>query len=163
MAADSLTYERFNPTEMKFFLKYLEILFTLAGLVVIFLAVLIFTPTGASPWQVAAIAATLVGIVHGLLFWLVRRRQREVRRAVIADVQAMLKDVISNQLTLILAMSNLREARAEEALRAGDYISRSVTTISEALRHLSDETLHSWMVKSRTTESTAPFPAGPSA
>jgi len=143
---------------MKFVLKYLEILFTLAGLAVIFIAVLAFTPRGASPWQVAAITATLVGIIHGALFWMIRRRQREVRRAVIGDVQAMLKDIINNQLALILAMSNLREERAEETLRAGDYISRSVTTISEALRHLSDESLHSWMAKYRVADSVAPFP-----
>jgi hypothetical protein len=147
---------------MKFILKYLEILFTLAGLAVIFLAVLIFAPTKASPWQVAAIAATLVGVVHGVLFWLIRRRQREVRRAVISDVQVMLKDIINNQLAVILAMTNLREAHSEETLRAGDYISRSVSAISEALKHMSDESLHTWMAKYRRTDSTAPFPPSPS-
>lgn len=145
---------------MKFVLKYLEILFTLAGLAVIFLAVLIFSPAIASPWKVAAVAATLVGVIHGVLFWLVRRRQREVRRAVIANVQDMLKDIISNQLALILAMSNLREERAEETLRAGDYIARSVSTISEALKHLSDESLQSWMSKYRTAETSSPFVPG---
>jgi len=148
---------------MKFILKYLEILFTLAGLAVIFVAVLVFTPRGASPWQVAAITATLVGVVHGVLFWMIRWRQREVRRVVIADVQAMLKDVINNQLALILAMSNLRDERAEETLRAGDYISRSVTAISEALRHLSDESLHSWLAKYRVADSANPFPPHPQA
>lgn len=150
-----------TPVTMKFMLKYLELLFTLAGLAVILVAVLIFTSRGSGPWPVAAITATLVGVVHGVLFWMIRRRQREVRRAVIADVQAMLKDVINNQLALILAMSNLREERAEETLRAGDYISRSVTTISEALGRLSDESLHSWMAKNRVTDSGVPFPPNP--
>jgi hypothetical protein len=147
---------------MKFILRYLEILFTLAGLAVIFLAVLLFAPSGASPWQVAAIAATLVGVIHGVLFWLVRRRQREVRRAVIADAQAMLRDVIDNQLAVILAMSDLREAHAQERARAADYISRSVSAISDALGHLSDESLHSWIAKYRTPDSTHPYPGGPS-
>lgn len=143
---------------MKFILRYLEIIFTLAGLAVIFLAVVIFTPKGTSPWKVVGIVATLVGIVHGVLFWLVRRRQRLVRRAVIADVQTMLKDIINNQLAVILAMSTLREARLDEAVKAGDYISRSVTAISEALQHLSDDSLHSWMSKYRMFDSNAPFP-----
>jgi hypothetical protein len=147
---------------MRFFLRYLEILFTLAGLAVIFLAVLLFAPRGASPWRVAAITATLVGIIHGVLFWLIRRRQREIRRIVITDVQAMLKDIIDNQLKLILAMSNLREVHAEETKRAGDYISRSVSTISDALQHMSDESLHKWIVKYRTTDSAAPFPSNTS-
>lgn len=143
---------------MKFILKYLEILFTLAGLAVIVLAVLIFTPRGSSPWEAAAITATLVGVVHGILFWMVRRRQRQVRRAVISDVQAMLKDIIDHQLALILAMSSLRQARSEETARAEEYISRSVATISEALGRLSDEELSSWMVKYRTADSAAPYP-----
>ncbi len=147
---------------MKFFLKYLEILFTLAGLAVIFLAVLLFSPGGASPWRVAAIAATLVGVIHGVLFWLIRRRQRQLRRIVITDLQAMLKDMIDNQLAVILAMSNLREAHAEETKRAGDYISRSVSTISEALQHMSDESLRKWIVKYRPPDSAAPFPSNTS-
>ncbi len=147
---------------MKFILKYLEILFTLAGLAVIFLAVLIFAPMGAGPWQVAAITATLVGVIHGALFWLIRRRQRMVRRAVIADVQAMLKEIIDNQLAVIVAMSDLGESHAAERKRAGDYISRSVASISEALRHLSDESLRSWISKYRTPDSLSPFPTRPS-
>jgi hypothetical protein len=146
---------------MKFLLRYLEIVFTLAGLAVIFLAVLLITPRNASRWEVAAVAATLVGVIHGLLFWLVRRRQQEVRRVVIADVQDMLKDIIDNQLTVILAMSNLREAHAEETVRAGQYISRSVAAISEALRHLSEDSLRSWLAKYRAPDSNAPFRAGP--
>jgi hypothetical protein len=147
---------------MKFILNYLEILFTIAGLIVIFLAVLVFAPSGASPWHVAAIVATLIGVIHGVLFWLIRRRQREIRRSVIADVQSMLKDIIDNQLAVIVAMSDLREAHAEETLRAGDYITRSVAAISGALRHMSDESLHLWIARYRPTDSAAPFPDGPS-
>jgi uncharacterized membrane protein len=143
---------------MKFLLRYLEIVFTLAGLAVIVIAVVLFTPKGTSPWKVAGIVATLVGVVHGILFWLVRRRQRIVRAAVIADVQSMLKDIINNQLAVILAMSTLREARLDEAVKAGDYISRSVTAISEALQHLSDDSLRSWLRKYRVFDSAAPFP-----
>jgi NADH:ubiquinone oxidoreductase subunit 2 (subunit N) len=146
---------------MKFILRYLELIFTVAGLVVIFAAALVFSRVGASYWRVAAITATIVGVIHGILFWVVRRRQRAVRRAVIADVQAMLKDMINNQLAVILAMSELREARAEETRRASDYISRSVSAISGALQHMSDESLRSWLVKYRTPDSASPFDAGP--
>jgi ABC-type Co2+ transport system permease subunit len=146
---------------MKFILRYLELTFTVAGLAVIFAAALLFARQGASYWRVAAITATIVGVIHGVLFWIVRRRQRAVRRAVIAEVQAMLKDMIDNQLAVILAMSELREARVEETRRASDYISRSVSAISAALQHLSDESLHSWLVKYRTSDSAPPFNAGP--
>ena len=142
---------------MKFLLKYLEILFTAAGLVVIFLAVVLFVPSGMSPWRVAAITATLVGVIHGVLFWLVRRRQLEVRRVVIADVQDMLKDIINNQLNVILAMSDLREVHPKETARAEDYITKSVGAISEALKHLSEDSLRLWIGKYRTPDSSSPF------
>ena len=95
----------------------------------------------------AGLVAGVVGVIHGVLFWLVRRRQREVRITTIVELQGMLKDIINNQLTVIQAMNNLREARPEEARRACDYTSRSVTAISDALQHLSEESLRSWQAK----------------
>ena len=132
---------------MKFFLRQLELIFTVAGLAVIFGVAAVFTPSGMSHWRVAAITAALVGVIHGVLFWLVRRRQREARRAAIADLQWMLQDIINNQLAVIETMATLREARPAEAQRACGYISRSVRTISEALNHLSEESLQKWQDK----------------
>lgn len=132
---------------MKFFLRQLELIFTVAGLAVIFGAASLFTPAGTTPWRVAAFTAALVGVIHGLLFWLVRRRQREVRLKTIADLQGMLQDIVNNQLSVIQAMNELRQARPDEAQRAADYTSRSVATISQALQHLSDESLVAWKNK----------------
>ena len=132
---------------MNFILRYLELIFTAVGIAVIFGVTALFSTRGTSVWQVAAITAGLVGVIHGVLFWLVRRRQQAVRRATIDDLQGMLKDIINNQLTVIQAMNNLREARPEETKRACDYTSRSVTVISDALQHLSEESLRTWKAK----------------
>jgi hypothetical protein len=132
---------------MNFILRYLELVFTVVGLGVIFGVTALFSPRGATIWEVAAITAAVVGVIHGLLFWLVRRRQRQVRLTTIAELQGMLKDIINNQLTVIQAMNNLRESRPEEARRACDYTSRSVTAISDALQHLSEESLRTWQAK----------------
>ena len=132
---------------MKFFLRQLELILTFAGLAVIFGVAALVAPSGTSRWQVATLTAILVGIIHGILFWLVRRRQREVRRAAIIEIQAMLRDQISNQLAVVDAMNRLRESRPEDTQRAIDYISRAVGSINSALDHLSEESLRSWRAK----------------
>lgn len=132
---------------MRSLLNQLELIFTVAGVGVILLVTLMVHPSGMTAWQVAAMTATVVGLIHGVLFWLVRRRQREVRRQTIAELQGMLKDIINNQLAVIAAMNDLRSMRPEEAKRACDYTARSVTTITEALHHLSEESLRSWRAK----------------
>lgn len=132
---------------MNFVLRYLELVFTMVGIAVIFGVTALFSSPRTSIWQVAAITATVVGLIHGVLFWLVRRRQRQVRLTTITELQGMLKDIINNQLTVIQTMNNLREARPEETKRACDYTSRSVTAISDALQHLSEESLRTWQAK----------------
>ncbi len=62
---------------MKAFVNNLELIPTAAGLVVIFGATLL-TPFTANPWAVAATTAIAVGILHGVVFWLVHRQQRTV-------------------------------------------------------------------------------------
>ena len=132
---------------MNFILRYLEIVFTVVGIGVIFGVTALLSSRGASIWQVAAITAVMVGVIHGLLFWVVRRRQHQVRVTTIVELQGMLKDIINNQLTVIRAMNDLRDVRPGEAQRAFDYTARSVTTISDALQHLSEESLRSWKAK----------------
>ena len=129
---------------MTILLRYLELILTLVGIVVIFAVTGLITPRGVGPWQVAAITAILVGIVHGLTFWLVRRRQRVVRMQTVTDVQSMLKDVINNQLTVIQGMNYLRTEDPAQTQRATAQIARCVTSISDALQHLSEESLQAW-------------------
>lgn len=132
---------------MSFLLRYLEIIFTLAGLAVIFLVTALVKPTAASSWQVAAITATAVGVIHGLLFWVIRHRQREARHNAIKDMQAVLQDVVNNQLAVIQAMAELRQARPEEAQRACSYISQAVGSISDSLKNIDEDRIKSWRLK----------------
>lgn len=129
---------------MTILLRYLELILTLVGIIVIFAVTGLVTPRGVGPWEVAAITAVLVGIVHGVIFWLVRRRQRAVRMQTVTDVQSMLKDVINNQLTVIQGMDYLRTADPAQTQRATAQIARCVTSISDALQHLSEESLRDW-------------------
>ncbi len=134
-------------TPMSILLRYLELILTLAGLVVTFAVTALIAPLGISHWQIAATTAMIVGVVHGVLFWVVRRRQRNVRLEAVNEIQAMLKDVINNQLMVIQGMDDIRTADPAQAQRAHAQISRSVTSISDALQHLSEESLRAWRNK----------------
>jgi hypothetical protein len=132
---------------LKSLLANLEIHLSVAGLLVIFGVTALLTPTGVDPWAVAAVTAIFVGVLHGMIFWLVRRRQRAVRAAAFNDIQGMLKDIINNQLTIIETAASLHRDRAVEANRACALISESVETISTSLHALSEESLRAWQAR----------------
>jgi hypothetical protein len=129
---------------MKLLLRNLEIILSVAGVLVVLAAVVLISPYGFNPWAVGAVTAIAVGLIHGVIFWLVRRRQRQARIDAFDEIQQMLKDMINNQLTVIQTMSNLRDVRPEETARACDYITRSVSNISSVLHELSEESLRRW-------------------
>jgi hypothetical protein len=129
---------------MKFLLRNLEIILSLAGLAVIFGVTTVLSSFGHDAWTVAAITATSVGVLHGLIFWLVRRRQHAVRRQTIREIQHMLKDLINNQLTIIQATSSMQQLKPEKTEELSERVSRSVANISTALHELSDESLKRW-------------------
>lgn len=131
---------------MKFFLDNLEIVLSLAGLLVIWL-VPSFVVRGYDVWKVAAVTAIAVGLLHGMIFWLVRRRQRNVRREAIKELQMMLRDVINNQLTIVMASASRPDPKNVERVRS------SVQRVSDLLNTLSEESLSDWKSKyGRTLE-----------
>jgi len=85
---------------MKPFLRYLELILTLVGVVVIVLIFAIFRNT--TPWKAAAICAVVVGVVHGLIFYLVRSRQRKTRSQEVFSIRGMLDDMVNNRLNVVL-------------------------------------------------------------
>ncbi len=129
---------------MRIFLANLELILTAAGLMIVFVATIVAEHMGVGVWPAAALSALLVGVIHGLLFWVVRRRQRQVRGAAIRDIQAMLSDIINNQLTLIEAAQYLKETGSSNPVHK---MSESVGVISETLKDLSEESLRTWQVR----------------
>jgi hypothetical protein len=87
-----------------------------------------------------------VGTVHGVLFWAVRRRQRQIRRESIRKIQQMLADVVKNRLTAIDMY--LPEGEDPEMVRQEvEGIQTSIREIAEHVDTLSEETLEDWEEK----------------
>lgn len=122
-------------------MRNLELILTFAGLVVVLVAALLAGPE--NRWALAAVTATAVGVVHGLIFWLVRRRQRKVREQALTDVRLMLQDVVKNQLTIIQANVYMA-TRAKDTERYVGQINDTVGDITLALDSISAEALTTW-------------------
>lgn len=129
---------------MRFLLKHIELVLSAAGLVVIAVMPMLFGSHGEQLWKIASITAICVGLIHGLIFWLIRQRQRNVREQTLADVRGMLKDVLNNHLTVILCNASLTKPLTEDDLARLTEIQTYVTQISANLDSISEESLRKW-------------------
>lgn len=124
-------------------LNNIELVLSGAGLMVIVLVPLLLQPATDDLWAVAAITAVVVGVLHGIIFWLIRRRQRQMRAAAIAEIRLMLEDVVKNQLAIISLNAQLSGAQARHQQR----IETSIQQIEDALAHISEESLQRWQAR----------------
>ena len=129
---------------MKSLVENLELLLTCAGMLVIFGASILLGMSNPDYWPLLAVTAATVGVLHGLIFWVVRRRQREVRRKALSEAQQMLRDVINNQLTVIQMSQKTPQADDVAMQIANRRVTESIGLIAEALKNVSEESLQRW-------------------
>ena len=140
---------------MRKVLENLELILTAAGLLVIF-AVPHFwphQPLDGNTWKITAITAIAVGILHGLIFWAVRRRQRTIRAQALGDAEAMLKDIVNNQLAVIRFTADVQQREGVAIKEASARINNSVAKIHAALENISEESLKQWKDKHSRSDS----------
>ena len=95
-------------------------------------------------WEVAAITALVISVVHGAIFWTIRRRQRQIRLELIGEMRSMLNDRINNKLTVVLAGIAAPAGTPTEEAENLEQALDAAQGISQTLRELSDESLHRW-------------------
>jgi hypothetical protein len=118
---------------MKNFLRYLELILTVVGVLVVAAVFAIFRHT--APWKAAAICALSVGVIHGIIFFAVRSRQRKVRRLEVFSIRDMLEDMVDNRLSTVLYPPQEGDDWRVRAQRA-------VWEIQARLNLIEDERLH---------------------
>lgn len=125
------------------FVNHIELWLSSVALVLIFGIPAVAGPSGVDFWRLTAIIAIAVGTIHGVIFWVVRRRQRQIRRDSIRKIQQMLADVVKNRLTAIDMY--LPEGEDPEMVRQEvEGIQTSIREIAEHVDNLSEETLEDW-------------------
>ncbi len=96
-----------------------------------------------------------MGVIHGILFWLLRRRQRQVRREAIGQIREMLEDLGKNRLQTIkmsLYMVQARQPEQEERTRKSfDRVYQILAEMSTLIDHISEESLAGWRHRYRQT------------
>ncbi|MFS8896548.1 hypothetical protein [Synechococcus sp. R3-13] len=139
----------------RWFLNNIELVLTAVGIGVILLSGFVASRSAFSLETATAVSATLVGVVHGILFWLLRRRQRWVRQEAIRQIREMLEDLGKNRLQTIkmsLYMVQARQPEQEERTRQSfDRVYQILAEMSTLIDHISEESLAGWRHRYRQT------------
>jgi hypothetical protein len=139
----------------RWFLDNIELILTAVGIGVILLSGWVASRSALSVAMATAVSATVVGVIHGILFWLLRRRQRRVRQEAIGQIREMLEDLGKNRLQTIkmsLYMVQARQPDQEERTRQSfDRAYQILGEISNLIDHISEESLASWRQRYRQT------------
>jgi len=125
-------------------LRHLELVLSGVGIVVIFAVPIFFFHRPNLRWEAAAVTAAAVGLIHGLIFYLVRRRQRLVRQQTIREMQLVVDDIVRNQLTVIGLSAALSRESSRTDGRLEDWAERSIVAaheIGHRLRAIDSERL----------------------
>lgn len=125
------------------FINHIELWLSGVALILIFGIPEIVGPSGLDFWRFTALIAIAVGTIHGVIFWVVRRRQRQIRQESIREIQAMLADVVKNRLTTI-DMYLPEDEDPEMVRQEVTGIQQSIREIAEHVDNLSEETLQDW-------------------
>ncbi len=104
------------------FIRHIELWLSAAGLLVAFVVPTILGP-GVDFWKAVALTALLVSVLHGIVFWSVKRRHASVRRQTIAEVRGMLSSLAWTRVTSSDASAPSSEQRMlEEVHRLVDAL-----------------------------------------
>lgn len=128
---------------MKHFVNNIELYLSAAGLLVVWGAAAVLAPLGIGVWQIAAVTALGVSVLHGTIFWVVRRRQRVIRSKSIHDIREMLLDQVKNQLS-VMRMWVPEGAERDVYEAQFDGIDEAIDEIDQMMDGLSEEKLQAW-------------------
>jgi hypothetical protein len=132
---------------MAFLLAHLEIILSAVGILVIVFVPSLVNPNPDTFWEVTAITAILVGLIHGMIFWLIRRRQRTIRTEIIHELRTVLTDVINNQLVALSVHARKLSSMSDPASEIDAHLrvlDQSAQAISTYVNLLSEESIREW-------------------
>ena len=146
---------------MKAFLNYIELWLSAAGVGIIMLVSALLGGSAADQWRITAYTAVAIGVLHGIIFWAVRHRQRRARHETLREAHAMLRDGIHRQVAALLTMD---ATASEEQRRRLDGVFDSLMLLDHLLDSLDSERLRAWSASEEgRVEMARPAPARPDA
>jgi hypothetical protein len=92
---------------MQRFLEKIELNLTAAGLIVTMVVFALFRSD--RPWRAAAICAVAVGILHGVIFFVVRSKQRSIRRQYLDSISKRVHRLVTERLQVLLLSPDVND------------------------------------------------------
>ena len=132
----------------RLFLDHIELWLSAAGILVVGLVAVVLGPAGGDVWKVATVTALLISVLHGLIFYVVRRRQGAVRQRAILEIREMMADLVKNDLAVIGMWAQTGERGAAYERRVAST-QQALQEIGEKVDGLSEESLRSWKLRYR--------------
>ncbi len=122
------------------FLDNIELFLSAVGVLLTFLIPTLWS--GATFWKVAALTAAGTALLHRLIFWTIRRRQRQVRADHIGEIREMLQDVIRDQFAVINLI--VRDTSTHHIKEKAAMLDESMARIGYLVDTLNEESLSTW-------------------
>ncbi len=132
----------------RFLVRYLELLLTAVGLGIC-LGLIGLLPPNADKWQVIALVAMVIGVIHGILFFAVRARQRAVRNQAIHDVAYLLQERVAHYVHIVSRLSESDNSGHQLMAR------RAAGDLAELVDTLSEDALTSWQSRHGVSQNQA--------
>ncbi len=130
----------FPLTMKRVFLDNIELFLSAVGVFLTFLVPTLWS--GATFWKVAALTAAGTALLHGLIFWTIRRRQRHVRADHIGEIREMLQDVIRDQFAIINLI--VRDNDMHHLQEKAAMLDESMARVGHLIDTLNEESLTKW-------------------
>ncbi|HYE91831.1 MAG TPA: hypothetical protein VEA38_12460 [Terriglobales bacterium] len=127
--------------DMRRVVNHVELWLTALGFLLILGVRVVVPGDGGVHWPVTARTAIAFGIVHGLIFWAIRARQRRVRREALEHGRQYLSQEIHRHLRALLALA--ADETPEMRIRLAGVLD-SVAILEGVLDTLTEERLTVW-------------------
>ncbi len=121
--------------------KNLEVTLSILGLFIVGMIAYTFTDSDGDVWLVIALASIIIGLTNAFILWYLRRRQSIMRTETIEDIREMLKDTVTNNLSVISVNAQLSQSIENNRKTT---ILDTIEEIDSLLDRLSDRSLATW-------------------
>lgn len=131
----------------KHFLHNLELYLGGVSLLVILFLPYILASGDGRLLQASSVTAAIVAVLYGVILWCVRRRQKALRNEAIAEIQAMLQDLVRNKIALLMVDTFTATHDPQQRDESLERINQTIQNVLDILDSISEGSLQKWQSK----------------
>ncbi len=132
---------------LRHFLHNLELYLGGLSLIVILFLPYILASGDGRLLQASSVTAAIVAVLYGVILWCVRRRQKALRNEAIAEIQAMLQDLVRNKIALLMVDTFTATHDSQQRDESLERINQTIQNVLDILDSISEGSLQKWQSK----------------